>query len=97
MLKIKQFQNLEQVKNATKLLKNDWYYFLWEFLREVDSKNDELIIILVLDWNNIILTCTHSNQEKLPKFLIFIMLHNYLKMKYMISTENQLFEQTIIF
>jgi Ni,Fe-hydrogenase III large subunit len=67
MLKIKQFQNLEQVKNATKLLKNDEYYFLWEFLREVDSKNDELIIVLVLDWKNIILTCIHSNQEKLPK------------------------------
>ena len=67
MLEIKKFETLEQVKNALKLLKNDEYYFLWEFLREVDEQNDELMILLTLDSKNLLLTCIHSNQEELPK------------------------------
>jgi len=67
MLEIKEFKNLEQIEKAIKLLKNGWYYFLWEFLREIDSENDELIVVLTLDWKNVTLTCVHSNQEELPK------------------------------
>ncbi len=67
MLQIKKFETLKQVFDAVKLLKNDWYYFLWEFLREVDENNDELMILLTLDEKEILLTCVHSNQEELPK------------------------------
>jgi len=67
MQQIKKFETLEQIKEAVQLLKNNWYYFLWEFLREVDSDNDELMIVLTLDWKEVILTCVHSNQEGLPK------------------------------
>ncbi len=67
MLQIQKFETLEQIKKATQLLKNDSYYFLWEFLREIDDKNDELIVVLTLGWKETILTCVHSNQEELPK------------------------------
>jgi len=67
MLEIKSYNNLEQIKKAVELLKNEWYYFLWEFLREIDDRNDELIIVLSKDWKDLILTCIHSNQEELPK------------------------------
>ncbi len=67
MLEIKNFETLEKLYNAVRLLKNDEYYFLWEFLREVDKNNDELIVLLTLDEKEILLTCTHSNQQELPK------------------------------
>jgi len=67
MLQIQKFETLDQLKKAIQLLKNDSYYFLGEFLREIDEKNDELMVVLTLDWKETILTCVHSNQEELPK------------------------------
>ena len=66
-LEIKDFQSLDSLKKAVKILKNDWYYFLWEFLREIDTETDELIILLSLDWKNILLTSKIWNQTELPK------------------------------
>ena len=67
MLEIKKFETLEKLYNAVRLLKNDDYYFLWEFLREINKDNDELMVLLTLDKKEILLTCEHSNQEELPK------------------------------
>ncbi len=67
MLEIKKFETLEQIQKSIKLLKNDWYYFLWEFLKEVDKNNDELLVLLYNEEKEILLTCIHSNQQELPK------------------------------
>ncbi len=67
MLEIRNLKSLETLKKATELLKNDWYYFLWEFLREIDENNDELMVLLMLDNKNLLITCIHSNKDKLPK------------------------------
>jgi len=67
MLKIKNFDSLIKLLDEIKLLKKENYYFLWEFLREIDSDNDELIIILEKNWEKNVLKCVNKTSQILPK------------------------------
>ena len=97
MPEIKRISSSDTLKKATQILKNDWYYFLWEFLREIDKNNDELILVFSLDWKKLILVYLHSNQKELPKISDIFYAAYFFEMKFMIFIENQQNEQKIIF
>ena len=67
MIKIEKFNSLEELESSLKEYRKENYYFLGEFLKEVDKENDELIVALEKNWENILLTCVHKNTDKLPK------------------------------
>ena len=67
MLNIKDFDNLEKLLNEIKLRKKDNYYFLWEFLNEIESNSDELLVLLEKKWELLLLKFIHKTSLKLPK------------------------------
>lgn len=68
MIDKKEFKNLSELFFYLEQLDKNWVYFLWEFLCEIDESNDELMIILDINWITNVFSCIHSNQEELPHF-----------------------------
>lgn len=76
MITIKKIENFELLLDAIK-----WYEtteFVWEFLREIDEKNDELFVIFKKEWKTIIYSVISDNQTPLPDLsMIFYIAHLY--------------------
>jgi len=60
------FNSLNELFKKVLELKEDWYYFLWEFLEENNIETDNLLVLLYKWTEEILLICKHSNQEALP-------------------------------
>ena len=67
MSNIKEFNDLDGLLTEIKTRKKENYYFLWEFLNEIDSHFDELLILLEKEWNLLLLKFIHKTSLKLPK------------------------------
>lgn len=76
MLTIKKFDNFSSLLDAIK-----WYdttEFVWEFLREIDEKNDELFVVFKKEWKVIVYSVISDNGTPLPDLSqIFYIAHLY--------------------
>lgn len=76
MLIIKKLDNfeflLDEIKNY------DTTEFVWEFLREVDEKHDELFVVFKKEWKTFVYTVISKNDVELPNLSdIFYSAHLY--------------------
>lgn len=74
MITIKKFDNFSSLLEAIKSY--DTTEFVWEFLREIDEKNDELFVVFKKEWKTIIYTIISDNETPLPDLsMIFYSAH----------------------
>lgn len=76
MLTIKKLDNFTSLLDEVK--KYDTTEFVWEFLREIDSKNDELFVVFKKEWKTNVYTVVSPNDTELPNLSdIFYCAHLY--------------------
>ncbi len=66
-MKIIELKSLDEIYNKVSEYKEKNYFFIWEFLKELDSSFDELIIILEKEWKQILLKTKNKTNDILPK------------------------------
>ena len=66
-MKIIQLDTLTVLYEKVKEYKQNWYFFVWEFMKEENTEQDKIFVVLEKDWNIIVLENIHNNQEELPK------------------------------
>ncbi len=66
-MKIIKSSTLENLVSKVKEYKENDFFFVWEFLQEIDNQNDKLIIILDKDWEQVLIENISKNTEKLLK------------------------------
>lgn len=64
MITINKFDNFPSLLEAIKSY--DTTEFVWEFMREIDEKNDELFVVFKKEWKTIIYSIISDNQTPLP-------------------------------